>query len=124
MEWVNCPLVPVTTMLYVPGRVALAVEIWRMLAAVPPTERLTGFCPPMTVMNPKGTVTLRVTVPVNPLRLVMMMLVVLVDPCTLAIEDEEALRVKSRLDVTWTVRRVEAEMDFLNPTVVPVTTTL
>jgi hypothetical protein len=80
MEWVSCPLVPVTTMLYAPGRVTLVVEIWKVVVAVPPAERVTGLWPPMTVMNPKGTVMLRVTVRVNALRLVRVMLVVLVDP--------------------------------------------
>jgi len=59
-------------------------------------------------MYPKGAVTVRLMVPVYPLKLVTVIVVVLLDPKTLTMLDGEEVIVKSWLETTWTENSVDA----------------
>ena len=66
---------------------AVVVVTWRVVLAVPLAVRRTGFCPPMTAMNPNGTVAVRVTFPAKLFRLVTITLTVLVEPAMLIVAE-------------------------------------
>jgi hypothetical protein len=84
------------------------VAMISVLTADPPDDNVKGFRPPVTVMRPKGAVTVRPTVPVYPFRLVAVMFVVLLDPKMLRMFDGEDVMVKSWLETTWTDSSVDA----------------
>jgi len=76
----------VIVILYFPNRVELVADTWKLVYAVTPELTVTGFRPPITPRNPKGTVAERVTDPVKLFLLARMMLVELVIPATTLIE--------------------------------------
>ncbi len=85
-EWLTYPLEPVMVILYFPSRVDAVAETCRLVLAVAPAVIVTGFWPPITPMNPKGTVAERVTEPLKPFSLPKMILVELENPATTVIE--------------------------------------
>ena len=70
MEWVVVPLLPVTVTAYEPGGVEVEVETVRTEVAEPPGGRETKLGLTVAAMVVDETVSVRVTVPENPLRLV------------------------------------------------------
>src|SRR6267143_1728779 len=85
-EWPVLPLEPVIVMLYLPGRVEMVVNTWRLVLVRAPGASVMGFWPPITPRNPKGTVAERVTVPSNPFLLAKITFVELVNPATTVME--------------------------------------
>jgi hypothetical protein len=82
---------------------ARLVIIVKVLLAGLPGDTVNGLSPPVTVINPKGAVTPRLTSPVNPLRLVTVTVPVSVEPAKLVMLEGTATIAKSRLDETWRV---------------------
>jgi hypothetical protein len=85
-EWLTLPLAPVIVMLYLPRRVDVVVDTWRLVVVVDPGASVTGFWPPIMPRNPKGTVAERVTEPSKPFLLAMIMFVEFANPATTVIE--------------------------------------
>ena len=84
-EWLTPPLDPVIVILYLPRRVDRVVDTCKLVWVVAPGATLTGFRPPITPRNPKGTVAERVTDPLKPFLLYMTMLVEFANPATTVI---------------------------------------
>ena len=85
-EWRTFPLDPVTVMLYFPGAVDVIVDTCRLVLVEAPGVSFTGFWPPITPRNPKGTVAESVTEPLKPFLLAKTMLVELANPAITVIE--------------------------------------
>jgi len=85
-EWLTVPLDPIIVMLYLPKTVDSVVDTCRLVLVTDPEASVTGFWPPITPRNPKGTIAERVTEPLKPFLLDMTMLVELANPATTVIE--------------------------------------
>ena len=86
-----------------------------------PGVRVTGFWPPITPRNPKGTVAERVTGPSKPFLLSKIMLVEFANPATTMIEYGLAYTPKSACGLTVAVNRAELLRTLFPTTAIPVT---
>jgi hypothetical protein len=111
--WLRVPLVPVTVTVYVPVLVLLDTVIVSM--DFPEVEIETGLRP---AANPAGALADNATVPVKPLRAVIVIVEVPEDPLLIVNDAGDAEMEKSG-EVTCTVRL----MVWLNDPFVPVTVT-
>ena len=108
-------------MLYLPKRVDRVVDTCRLVLVIDLGASVTGFWPPITPRNPKGTVAERVTEPSKPFLPSRIMLVELVNPATTVIEYGLAYTPKSASGFTVAVNRAELLKTFLPTAAVAVT---
>ena len=86
-----------------------------------PGVRVTGFWPPITPRNPKGTVAERVTEPSKPFVLPRIMLVEFENPAATVIEYGLAYTKKSACGLTVAVKRAELLRALFPTTAFPAT---
>jgi hypothetical protein len=111
--WLRVPLVPVTVTVYVPALVLLCTVI--VSVDFPEVEIETGL---RLAANPVGALADNVTVPVKPLRAVIVIVEVPEDPL-LIVNDAGDAEIEKSGEVTCTVKL----MMWLNDPFVPVTVT-
>lgn len=106
MEWDSEPLVAVTVTVYVPGLVLSPVNSLRLVLALPPSVSCKWLVPSRACnpLEPPGvTVTDRLTVPVNP-ELVSVIVTLALSPCWMTTKVRLAAMVKSAVVLGLTVK--------------------
>ena len=101
--------------------VDMVVDTCMLVLVMAPGARVTGFWPPITPRNPKGTIAERVIDPSKPFLLSRIMLVEFANPATTVIEYGLAYTPKSAWELTVVVNRAELLRTFFPAKAVPVT---